>query len=124
MKTGIVVFAHGSKVESANEAVRAVAAELARLGGYELVEAAFLELAGPDLKGAIGRLVMLGAERVVVIPYFLTLGRHAAEDLPALVAEVEAVHPGLSVVVTAPLDGHTAMPGILLDRVREGLQNA
>jgi sirohydrochlorin ferrochelatase len=124
MKTGIVVFAHGSKVESANEAVRAVAAELAGLGGYEFVEAAFLELAEPDLKGAIERLVGLGAERVVVIPYFLTLGRHAAQDLPALVEEIEAAHPGLSVVVTAPLDGHTAMPRILLDRVREGLRDA
>ena len=43
---GIIVFAHGSRVESANESVRAVAADLARVAGNP-VEAAFLELRVP-----------------------------------------------------------------------------
>ena len=40
--TGYVVFAHGSPIESANESVRAVAADMERRGGM-LVSAAFLE---------------------------------------------------------------------------------
>ena len=52
MKTGFIVFAHGSRVEGANESVGAVAAELARAGGYELVEAAFLDLR-PPAEGAM-----------------------------------------------------------------------
>ena len=89
-KTGFAVFAHGSKVESANDAVRAVADQLAHDGGYDLVEAAFLELAEPDLNGAVDRLVARGATRVVVIPYFLTLGTHLQRDLPRLVERVVA----------------------------------
>ena len=45
---GYVVFAHGSSVESANEAVRVVTAQLRERGGYEAVEAAFLEGGKPD----------------------------------------------------------------------------
>ena len=78
---GIIVFAHGSRVESANQAVRNVAADLARVSG-DRVEAAFLELGQPDLPGAAARLVDAGADSITVVPYFLTLGMHMERDLP------------------------------------------
>ena len=112
---GIIVFAHGSRVESANEAVRSVAAELARVSG-DRVEAAFLELGQPDLEGAAARLVEAGAERITVIPYFLTLGLHMERDLPPLVAKISNTYSGLPIAVTPPLDGHPALVQALLDR--------
>ena len=118
-RRGIVVFAHGSRIESANDAVRRVAADLARAGDLPFVEAAFLELGDPDLAGAVERLLARGVRDVVVIPYFLTLGIHMERDLPQLVAGICANHPGLTVRVTAPLDGHPAITRILLDRARE-----
>jgi sirohydrochlorin ferrochelatase len=114
--TGYVVFAHGSSIESANEAVRAVTAEVRARGALEAVEPAFLECGKPDLRGAVDALAARGAERVVVIPYFLTLGLHLQRDLPRLIKEVETAHPGLRISVTAPLDGHPAMVNALLDR--------
>ena len=115
--TGYVVFAHGSSVESANEAVRAVALEMARRGGL-VVEAAFLEGGQPDLNGAVAG--MAGkVSRVVVIPYFLTLGLHLQRDLPRLVDEARRANPGLTIAVTPPLDGHPAMVDVLLARARE-----
>ena len=39
MSTGYVVFAHGSSIESANEAVRRVAADMAHRGALDIVEA-------------------------------------------------------------------------------------
>jgi sirohydrochlorin ferrochelatase len=74
--SGIIVFAHGSRIESANEAVRAVTAELARAGGFEHVVPAFLELGQPDLAEAVVHLSGRGVRRILVIPYFLTLGIH------------------------------------------------
>lgn len=114
--TGYVVFAHGSSVESANEAVRIVTSQLKERGGYEAVETAFLEGGRPDLRGAVELLASRGAKKVVVIPYFLTLGLHLQRDLPRLITEVENIHPGLRIEVTAPLDGHPAMVEALLDR--------
>ena len=118
MSTGYVVFAHGSSVESANEAVRTVAAEMARRGGLETVEAAFLEGGKPDLAGALE--AMAGkVTRVIVVPYFLTLGLHLQRDLPRLIEQVKRAHPGLTIEVTPPLDQHPAMVDALLDRARE-----
>jgi sirohydrochlorin ferrochelatase len=116
VSAGIVVFAHGSRVEAANEAVRAVARDLARTGGFERVEAAFLELGDPDLPGAVARLVAAGVARVVVIPYFVTPGLHLERDLPRLVDGILRTYPNLDLEVTPPLDGHPAMTQILLDR--------
>jgi sirohydrochlorin ferrochelatase len=116
--TGYVVFAHGSSVESANEAVRAVTAQLRERGGYAAVETAFLEGGRPDLREAVDALSARGAKSVVVIPYFLTLGLHLQRDLPRLIKEIESLHPGLSVDVTPPLDGHPAMIDALLDRAQ------
>ena len=115
MRTAYVVFAHGSSVESANDAVRVVAAEMARRGGLETVVAAFLEGGKPDLPGALEMLAER-VSRVVVVPYFLTLGLHLQRDLPKLIDKIKSAHPGLTIEVTPPLDQHPAMVEALLDR--------
>ena len=121
MNNGIILFAHGSRLESANQGVRAAAAELARLGSFRYVEPAFLELGAPDLAGAAARLVAYGVHRILVIPYFLTLGIHLERDLPQIVSELTAAHPGTEIHVTPPLEGHPALLRILLDRANEYL---
>jgi len=118
LKTGIILFAHGSRVESANDAVRAVAGDLARAGGFTQVQAAFLELGRPSLEEAVECLVGDGVTRVVVVPYFLTLGLHMERDLPRLVDAIACKHNNLEISVTLPLDGHPALVDVLLDRVR------
>ena len=119
--TGLIVFAHGSRVEEANQAVRDIAAQLAGTGD-QLVEAAFLELGQPDLAGATASLADRGASRIVVIPYFLTLGTHLQRDLPRLVKQAAAKLGGrVSIETTAPLDGHPALLDVLLDRAQQAL---
>ncbi len=118
--TGFIVFAHGSRVESANQAVRDVAARMAEAGGH-LVESAFLELGIPDLPGAVDRLISRGVNHIVVIPYFLTLGLHMERDLPRIVKDISNLHAGVAIEVTSPLDGHPALVEILLDRAKEAL---
>lgn len=118
MITGIIVFAHGSRVESANEAVRAVARDLVRAAACERVVAAFLELGEPDLESAAAQLADAGVERLVILPYFLTLGLHMERDLPQLVDRIKQNHKELQVDVAPPLDGHPGLTVILADRFR------
>ena len=121
MTDGLIIFAHGSTVESANDAVRAVTGALARKGAYPHVETAFLEGGEPDLLGAAEALMARGVDRVVVLPYFLTVGLHLKRDLPRLVTELRDAHPDLRVETTAPLDGHRALVDILFARAEEAL---
>jgi sirohydrochlorin ferrochelatase len=118
--TGFIVFAHGSRIESANQAVRDIAARMAASRG-EVVEAAFLELGQPDLAGAARRLAAQGASHIIVIPYFLTLGTHMQRDLPRLVQDAARQNGGIEIEVTSPLDGHPALLEALLDRASEAL---
>ena len=120
--TALIVFAHGSSIETANEAVRQVSAEMARQGEYTLVETAFLGGGKPDLAGAVESVVASGADKIVILPYFLTLGLHLQRDLPDLIAAARERHPGISIEMTPPLDGHAGLVGILLDRARIALQ--
>jgi len=135
MADGIVIFAHGSRIESANEAVRAVAAALARSADARVlpaalarsasarVVAAFLELGEPDLETAASQLVDLGVTRLVIVPYFLTLGIHMERDLPRIVERISMAHKGLDIRIAPPLDGHPALLQVLKDRVREAFHS-
>lgn len=118
-RTGYIVFAHGSRLEQANEQVRAAARRMAESGGFPLVEVAFLDCAQPALQDAIDALVRQGAGRVVVIPYFLMPGRHISEDLPRIVGEASRIHNGVPIVIADSLDGHPALDRILLERALE-----
>src|SRR4051794_23770380 len=121
--TGIIVFAHGSTVEEANQGVRAMTAEVARRGNFELVDTAFLECAPPNLDSSVDRLGNAGATRVVVVPFFLTLGIHLRRDLPGIVEKLRAFHPGVSIEITSPLEGHPALVDAMLGRAREALKD-
>ncbi|MCX6631637.1 MAG: CbiX/SirB N-terminal domain-containing protein [Candidatus Solibacter sp.] len=106
MTTGIIVFAHGSRIEPANQAVRRAAADLARVGDCPNVEAAFLELGRPSLEEATDLLVARGVERIVIIPYFLSISNK---------------NNSIRVHVTASLDGHPGLVAILAERARAAM---
>ena len=117
--TAYILFAHGSSLESANEAVRRVARDAAQRAGWSVFETAFLGGGTPNLADASEKLLARGAVRIVVIPYFLTFGTHLERDLPELVEDVRRAHPDLQIDVTAPLDGHPAMVQAVVDRAGE-----
>lgn len=122
MSLGLVIFAHGSSIPSANQAVEEVARATAEAGGLP-VETAFLDPIRPTLDDAVTKLVDGGATRVLVIPYFLTLGLHLQRDLPVIVERISRRHADVEIRVTPPLDGHAALVRILLDRTAEALKD-
>lgn len=124
-RTAIVIFAHGSSIESANDSVRRVADrvahEAARDGRFDLVETAFLEQGRPGLAEAVAAVVARGAARIIVVPYFLTLGIHLQRDLPEIVGKLSSIHSGVEIRVAPPLEGHPALGEILIERAREAV---
>ena len=117
--TGVVFFAHGSSIESANQSVREVARAAAARGGFELWAAAFLEGGAPDLAAAVAQMAQAGAGRVVIVPYFLTLGLHLQRDLPRIVAGLAGIYKQMEIVCGEPLDGHPGLVEILAERARQ-----
>jgi sirohydrochlorin cobaltochelatase len=81
----VVLFAHGSRDPLWHRPIEAVAAQIRLESPNTLVACAYLELSTPDLASAVASLVDQGARAVRIVPMFLGVGRHAREDLPALV---------------------------------------
>lgn len=117
--TAILLFAHGSSVDEANRGVHELARQIQDGGPYAYVRAAFLEIAQPDLGEAVTQAINAGLHRVIIIPYFLTMGIHLRRDLPRLVAVQKQKYPGLEIEVGQSLEGHPLMPSIIIARVRE-----
>ncbi len=91
----LLLVAHGSRRESSNDEVRQLAAKVGALAGnrYRSVNCAFLELAEPSIPDGIEACIQAGAEEVVVLPYFLSAGRHVIEDIPREVAGKQQQYP-------------------------------
>jgi sirohydrochlorin ferrochelatase len=62
---------------------------------FPIVEVGFMECNEPTIPEAIDTCVERGATRVVAVPYFLHTGTHVADDLPTLLEEAQARHPGV-----------------------------
>jgi len=119
---GIVLVDHGSKRDEANALLEDVAQLFRGVSGAHIVEIAHMELAEPTIAQAIARCVAQGARRVVVHPYFLAPGRHSTTDIPRMVTEAAAAHPGVPCRVTAPLGLDPRMSEVILERIRESLE--
>lgn len=103
----LVLVAHGSRRASSNDEVRALAARLSdkERHNYSSVTAAFLELAEPSIPDGIRKAINNGAKEVVVLPYFLSAGRHVVEDIPAEVDIVRAERPDIDIHIAPYLGG-------------------
>jgi sirohydrochlorin cobaltochelatase len=95
---GIVLFGHGSRDPLWHRPMQAVEARIREQDPGALVRCAYLELTQPDLAIATTSLVAVGVREITVVPMFLGVGRHAREDLPALLDALRLDHP--SVVFT------------------------
>lgn len=91
----VVLFAHGSRDPLWRAPIDAVAREIERQSPATVVRCAFLELMAPDLGETVDALVRQGHASIRVLPMFLGVGRHAREDLPALMAALRQKHPGV-----------------------------
>ena len=121
MKTAILLMAHGSRVAEANDAVNEIAAMVKKMTGYDIVEVAFREQHSPNIQKGIDACVAQGAERILLVPYFLYMGAHVLEDLPEEMDEAKRRYPGVEFAMGRHLGVHRKLAEIVVDRIAESL---
>jgi sirohydrochlorin ferrochelatase len=119
MHTAILLMAHGSRIAAANNAVREIAAMVKQMSGYDIVEVSFREQHEPNIQQGIDACVAQGAERVLLVPYFLYLGAHVLEDLPAEMAAAQQRYPQVEFAMGKHLGVHRKLAEIVIDRIAE-----
>lgn len=117
--TAILLIAHGSREQSANDDLRGLAARLSAEGNYPIVQACFLELAEPAIPTGGDRCVELGATRVLMVPYFLFEGVHLRRDLTAARDELSERHLGVEFRLGSPLGPHPLLDQLVTERIQE-----
>lgn len=121
MNTAILLMAHGSRIAEANDAAREIAVMLQELTGFKIVEVAFRELHEPDIQQGIDACVAKGAQRILMVPYFLFMGAHVLHDLPEEIATAQKRHPGLVMEMGRHLGVHRKLAEVVAERVNESL---
>jgi len=116
----LLSIAHGSRRAASNEEIFRLAEKLGEIDDvdFDIVEPAFLEIAEPDIGTGVKRCVDKGATRVTVVPYFLSAGRHVAEDIPEVLTRASDRFPDIVIETSPHLSASEAMPGTVLATAR------
>ena len=97
VRLALVLFAHGARDARWAQPFDRVAAAVRAAAPNLPVELGFLEFMTPDLATATRTLAAAGATRIRVVPLFFGQGGHLRNDVPAMVADIAASLPGVSI---------------------------
>lgn len=124
MPIGYLVVDHGSRRPRSNAQLEDMTERVRRLRPDCPVSHAHMEVVGPDIAAGIAELVGRGVDEIVVLLYFLADGRHVQEDVPRLVAEALAAHPGVTARLGAALGPDDGLAQLMLERAGEAPEPA
>ena len=127
---GILLFAHGARDPSWSRPFEQARSRLqALMAGRiepEHISLAFLEFMHPSLVDAGQQLAQAGCQRVHVVPLFLGTGGHVRKDLPALMAQLQALAPQVDWQLTPSVGDTEVLVNALVDAAAQlaGLSSA
>lgn len=119
--SALLVVAHGTPLESANEPIYRVAQKLGSNLGYATALVAFLDCNQPTIADAIQQLVDAGYRRIIIQPYFLHFGRHVRSDLPAHFVRAQQTYPAVTFMVAHHLDYDALLVNVTAERILASL---
>jgi sirohydrochlorin cobaltochelatase len=106
----LILLAHGSRAPETFEEMRKLAENLQARHSGTRVQSAFLGMLQPDLPSAISEATSAGAQEIRVLPLFFFSGKHVQEDIPRLVAQAQASHPGIRIELLEAAGRHPDFP--------------
>lgn len=111
----LLIVAHGSRRAESNDEVRELTQRIKNKSGAEFadVRCAFLELADPLIPDGIIDCINSGATEVVVLPYFLSAGRHVVSDIPGDVEKAQQHYPDIKITIAPYLGSIDSIPGLM-----------
>jgi sirohydrochlorin ferrochelatase len=117
---GLLLVAHGSRRAASNDEVRALASLLRTKASpdFDFTSCAFLELAEPSIPDGIEQCIQQGAKHVLVLPYFLSAGRHVVTDIPEEVRLKQDEYPEIKIEIAPYLGASNSIVDILMALTR------
>jgi sirohydrochlorin ferrochelatase len=116
-RTGMLIMAHGSRNPRSNAPIYAIARHVRASGRYADVTVCFMELNTPSILDAIDDMVARGIQHIIAVPYFLQLGNHVIDDLPAAIEQARARHLASTIIIAEHLAYDRLLVAAITDRV-------
>lgn len=112
----LLLVAHGSRREASNEEVRQLTAKLQQQAHnkFTYIDCAFLELATPSIPEGIDLCIDHQSTEIIVLPYFLSAGRHVSIDIPAIIKQKQAEYPYIAIKVVDHLGSIEGISSLIL----------
>mgnify|MGYP001333058693 CR=1 FL=1 len=89
----LILVAHGSRIDDSNLEVLKLTETVKKEAPGLNVQVAFLELAEPSLEWVLEDCAERRVERVFILPFFLSAGKHVGQDLPLLIQKLSGRYP-------------------------------
>jgi sirohydrochlorin ferrochelatase len=87
--------------------------------GLTIVEVSFREQHLPNIQQGIDACAAQGAERIILMPYFLYMGAHVQEDLPEEMAAAKRRYPDIEFAMGRHLGAHRKLAEVVVERITE-----
>ena len=116
--TGVLVLGRGSSDPDANGDIAKIARLFREKSGYQMVQYAFVGVTTPDLPSGVKTLVALGAEKIIIAPYFLFTGV-LIERIHKMAEGFRAEYPDIPISVSKYFEFHDALMDVVTERIRQ-----
>lgn len=114
MSDAIILFSHGSVLCGAGQNLLDLARQMRERGIAPIVAPGYLNYSEPRFATTFRECVAEGATRITVVPYFLVAGKFVKEDLPGVIAEMQAEFPEITVEIADAIRFHPLLADALL----------
>lgn len=121
-KRFILLVDHGSRSPEANQVVEDIADMLRRAEAAPVV-VAHLQFAEPTIADAVDACAKAGATEIVVVPVFLSPGKHSMKDIPRMVDEALRKHSGITYSMASPLGAHLKIAEVIVERIESAVED-
>ena len=118
----LVLLGPGSHDPRTPEISRQIGSGLRALRPNLDVHAAYLDVTGPTAHEVVARLAAEGVEEVVLVPLLLSDAFGVKEEVPALVAELNATVEGVRVGASRPIGPEAQLLSIVDRRLKDALR--
>lgn len=114
----ILYIGHGTRSKKGAGEVREFTERVMKRIAVDIQEVSFLELTEPLIEEGFQRCVKKGATKITVVPLFLLAAGHIKQDIPEVLASLQARYPHIQVEVSDPFGVQSRILDVVAEFVR------
>lgn len=118
-RKAVILMGHGSRMPGADSGMEQVARSIREKHKDFMIETCSMSMLGPRFGEIFEQCVARGAEKVIVIPYFLHFGAHMQEDIPEILLEKASMFPNVNLIMGKHLGFDEKLADLVVKRIAE-----